>query len=210
VHIPTIRISCSPDRTHTSISQNPPKTCVCPPQEIWRPEDFEVGKRGLKEWHHHSNKKREFLQIASDAKPWTGQQGTKLLGLPACARIRDVVDVVWAHRRSQLGVNTPPHIAKKDLWVNPTQAVQRMPMSLNVPLLCQRTLPYSYEHDMCLSGADALRLQGFPSHPSIAPSHVLNDRELRSLAGEAFFLPDLACIVASYWLNPYGPWWFSA
>jgi hypothetical protein len=132
------------------------------------------------------------------------------MGLPKTDRMGDVVDVCWQARRIQLGSAVGPDIAKIGLWCDPSQGVNRLPMRLHPPTLCQGTLPYSYEYDCVLSGQDALALQGFPDPFSCAPPHEFVDQEVRSLAGEAFFLPSCMSVVYAYYLNPSAPWWRAA
>jgi len=74
-------------------------------------------------------------------------------------------------------------------------------------LLAQRTRPYSYEHDVLLSGRDNMALQGFPKGPEFTPAHLFQDDEVRSLAGESYFLPVMGVLVYTYYLNPQGTWW---
>ena len=155
----------------------------------------------------HSQRKRSELSLARGARPWT--ETAKLTGLTNCRRVSDVIDCGWALRRKQLGADVPPEVVKQDLWANPSQAVQRNPISTKMPLLCQGTIPYSYNEDTCLSGRDVLCCQGYPKGPQFTPEHILNDKDCRSIAGEAFFLPDFACVTEAYWLNPKGPWWNS-
>ena len=145
--------------------------------------------------------------MPAHAKPWSEQRGIKFHGLGKSARVLDCIDVCWQHRRNQLGPNVLPEQARLGLWCNPSQAVQRKPVTSSPPLLCQGTFPYSYEKDVCLSGRDALVCQGFPKDPGMAPLHAFSDSEVRSLAGEAYFLPSMLSVAYPYFLNAKGTWW---
>ena len=142
------------------------------------------------------------------ATPWTSRDGIRLIGVPKAKRVLDCLDICWQTRRQQLGKQHPPDVVKQGLWGNPSQSVLRVPISAGKPpLLCQKTIPYSYEHDQCLSGRDFLSLQGMPQSPLISPVTQLADAELRSLGGEAYFLPSAMSVLTAYYLNPLGPWW---
>lgn len=162
-------------------------------------------KRDFGKWKMMSGQTREKLGMRADAAPWT--RTAKLTGLQQTPRMLDVIDCCWQHSRVRAGVDVPPDQVKRGLWCDPSQSVHRLPVSYSVPSLCQKTLPYSFERDVCLSGRDVLNLQGFPSCASVAPPHAFSDKELRSLAGEAFFLPSASSIIYPFYLNPKAPWW---
>ena len=99
-----------------------------------------------------------------------------------------------------------PDDVRRDLWADPSQGVQRALTRRTPPTLCQTSMPYSFEHDCLLSGHDCLALQGIPDPFVCAPLHEFSDREARSLAGEAFFLPSAMSVILPYYLNPQAPW----
>ena len=177
-------------------------------EDIWRPEDLQFQPRDFSKWRTASQKKRHALSMSAHSAPWTSLPGV-LKGLPNCPRIRDVLDVAWASRRSALPLGGIDE-CKKDFWVNPSQAVQREPWGNAPPLLCQCTMPYSFEMSTGLSGLDMLHLQGFPTSATVAPTHMFDDKMVRSLAGEGFFLPVATGIAYAYYLNPWAPWWGGA
>ena len=164
-------------------------------------------KRLMTEWGRHSKELRVALQLPFSAKPWTGRKDVTLHGVRRIPRDLDCIDICWAHMRKKLGPDIVPEDVRKDLFVNATQSVKRLPVTKGVPLLCQRTTPYSYEYDTVLSGRDCLSLQGFPTAPSVAPPHKFEDHDIRALAGESHFLPVMGSLVYAYWLNPLAPWW---
>ncbi len=131
---------------------------------------------------------------------------TDLCGLPACPRFRDFLDVCWQAQRHRLGVHVPPEQARIGLWADPSQGVQRALVRHKPPTICQSSMPYSFEKDVMLSAHDLLALQGFPEPFRAAPPSEFVDSELRSLGGEAFFLPSAMTIVLAYYLNPSAPW----
>lgn len=157
-------------------------------------------------WRQLSGQQREKLQMSVSAAPWTGQPGIKLAGLSHCPRMLDVLDCAWEACLRKAGDSTPHAEVRKGLWCDPSQAVQRLPFSYTPPSLCKKSLPYSFERDVCLSGRDAMALQGMPFPACIAPSPEFADRECRALAGEAFFLPHMLTVAYVYYLNPQAPW----
>ena len=157
----------------------------------------------FKNWRKHSASVRDRLGMSSRSKPWTGS-----VTVPRCfqdARSSDILNVAWRKRRNTLGQQATFEEVSQGLWADPTQAVQRSPWGDTPPCLCQGTKPYSFEKNTALSGMDAMRLQGFPEQ--LPPEHVVTDKNLRSLAGEAFSLPMMAGVFYAYWLNPRAPWW---
>ena len=177
----------------------------------WRQQGICMTKKGeVAEWCHHSTRMREELVMSSKAAPWTSRENKfdhKLHGLSICPRVRDCLNIMWAFRRHQIGYDVLPAEVRKEMWCNPSQGVQRKPISHGPPCFLQNTTPYSYEYDVCLSGFDMLRCMGFPGHPGVAPEHIFKDADLRSLAGEAFFLPCMTVLACAYYCNPSAPWW---
>jgi hypothetical protein len=162
--------------------------------------------RKYKNWEKDSAVARAAAKMQQYSKPWTSKHC--LHGVPDLPRMRDVIDVAWQKTRTKVGLGETEDFVKQGLWCDPSQGVARNSgsVSYKMPLLTQSNLPYSFEMDACISGRDALILQGFPSETSTTPPH-LKDADLRSLAGESFFLPSMAMLTHAYYLNHRGAWW---
>ena len=167
-------------------------------------KDVRAAKDNRADWKYQSQKLRCQLRMPQTSSPWVSQSALKNR---MCARELDVLDICWTHRREKIGNRIAFQAARKNLWADPTQSVQRLPYGLKPPLLAQRTRPYSYEHDCLLSGQDAMRLQGFPAGAKYMPPHMFTDDQLRSLAGESYFIPNMAVLTYRYFLNPHAIWW---
>ena len=96
--------------------------------------------------------------------------------------------------------------AMKGHWVDFTQAIQHKPHGA-LATLNQTGLNYSFEKNIVLSGWAHMKILGLPDQVSLLG---LSDREVRSLAGEAFSAPDIITILFAYYANPFAPWWTPA
>ena len=160
---------------------------------------------GWRQWRAHAARARDRLGVSAGWCDWT-QSSTFNKG-NFTERELDCIDTAWAARLASLSFGAPPSVAKKDWWVNPTQGVQRSPWSDSVPTLCRDTVLYNYEHNVVLSGADHLRLQGFPPGQVSPCGSATADDADRDVAGEAFTLPCVTSVVYGFYLNPDAPWW---
>ena len=129
-------------------------------------------------------------------------------GVPKSDRCRAIVDLAWAARlqeaRRAADQRPTPELAK-GWWCNPSQSLKRAPWGKHPGTLLQGSCMYAYELDVALSGYDSLLVHGFPS--DVAPRNRFSERDLKSLAGESFFLPCITSVVYAYFLNPGAPWW---
>ncbi len=135
----------------------------------------------------------------------------QLQGCPQTARVLDVLDCGWAARLASLPAGATTADARHGWWCNPSQSVSRTPWGALPPVSTIGSIAYSYEYDVALSGYDQLRVQGIPIHA--APQRgtdAFTDRQLRSLAGEAFCAPQMLSVAFAFYMNPFAPWWRNA
>lgn len=156
-------------------------------------------------WQSDSVAMRSSLKISSGYNSWTRAgaiPGVQCLGVPRHPRFLDVLDCAWAARLRKIG-GAGLEACRKGWFVNLSQGVCRRPWGPGTRTLCTSSLVYSYEMDRVLRGDDAMRLQGWPRHKL----HKFSSHTLRDLAGEAFALPTMACVMYCLYLNPMAPWW---
>eukprot|EP00929_Paragymnodinium_shiwhaense_P037685 TRINITY_DN20039_c0_g1_i1.p1 TRINITY_DN20039_c0_g1~~TRINITY_DN20039_c0_g1_i1.p1 ORF type:complete len:585 (+),score=94.11 TRINITY_DN20039_c0_g1_i1:139-1893(+) len=160
-------------------------------------------------WELKSQAERQRLMMPFRAKPWTGRRSTKLTGLCQVPRVIDLLDVAFEQARAKVGYDKPPEETVHNLWIDASQSHDRAPWSWNMRAICQRSAPYCYKHDVALSGLDFMALQGFPQEPAVTPDRLFSDRTLKSLAGEAFFVPSITTLAYAFYLHDRFPWWES-
>lgn len=161
------------------------------------------GKKHLA-WHTRSAEVRHKLGLPQQSAPWSSRQGVALRGLPDSARQRDVLDVGFAHMCKK----TPEHTGKdivKGLWGNPSQGVDRVPVTYKPATFSSGLEQYSYERDVVLSTAVHLRCVGWGKYAT--SQEVYSEAELRTLSADCFSVPLAAAVTTSFFLNPHAPWW---
>jgi len=158
------------------------------------------------DWRKSSANVRSTIGVSADFRGWSSRPDISLIGIPKTPRVLDLLDIGWAIQLAKFG---PPGSvtstqARRGLWANVTQTVQRKPFG-PPGCLATHSLWYSYEHDFTIDGQDALRLQGFPL--GSAPKSSFTNAQLFDLAGEGFHAASVGSFLYAFLLNPYGPWW---
>lgn len=148
------------------------------------------------QWRKESNKMRDSLRAppvgCKGANPWTSM--SKLRGVPPSPRMRDAIDVCYFSMGGDV----------KGMLLDLSQSVSRKAWARQSSrALAARTLIYSFDLDGVLDPKTAARLQGLPETFLHAG---LSDDQLRSLAGEAVFLPNLATILWAAFIDEASPW----
>ena len=113
-----------------------------------------------RKWVQHSRQARYKLNIEPTASPWSS--GKKLSGIRNRAgRQADLLDIAYATERKKFKKHSvAPSVVVQGLLADISQSVARKPWGRHLPTLMQRTLVYSFDKDVVLSGFDHLRLQG--------------------------------------------------
>ena len=168
----------------------------------------ERSRRGVhrqgQRWQALEASVRDKHQLPSDARPWTSRPGVQLRGLADSERQRGVLDVGFAvHQKRNPGLSA--HELTKILWANPSQSLDRMPVTTTPATLTTSTELYSFAHDTVLSGEAVLRGMGWPR--GYVPAERFTEAEVRNLAGECYSAPVMAQVAFAYYLNPWAPWW---
>jgi len=149
------------------------------------------------QWRTISKEVRSKLGISPHFRPWT-QAGKELRFVPRSSRMRDVLDVAWASSERR----TPLHC---DL----SQCVSRKRWSHDIaPCLTGSTVMYDFAADEVWSAVCNLAVQGHPVK-DLSLSN-LSAAQVRDLAGEGIFLPNLAVVLCGLFLNSKAPWWGTA
>ena len=164
----------------------------------------DAGDDDLRRWGARSVEQRAKLSIGKHDMPWTDFPDVKLAGVGKSARQRDVVDVCFAALRAKNPTASRSQLVKGQ-WANIGQSIERLPLSSKPQTLTTRTVLYSYEKNVVLSGAAHLRLLGWGQ--GMAPLEVVSEVEARSLAADSFSVPISAQMSFAYYINPYAPWW---
>lgn len=122
-----------------------------------------------------------------------------------CAYIEAGQQARKAATRAGLPEPTEKEIARS-LFVDVSQSVLRRPWRKGgLACLAQSACIYSFEADRILTPLDHFALQGFPA--ATLRTEQRTQTQLRSMAGEAFFLASFGTALYAYYLNDRGPWW---
>jgi hypothetical protein len=89
--------------------------------------------------------------------------------------------------------------------VDISQCVSRRWWSSGALLVHTGSKMYDFEHDQLLTPLANCSLQGMPTPDLDFGS--LSSTDIRDLAGEAMFLPNLATILWAVYANEHAPWW---
>ena len=154
-------------------------------------------------WRTHSSETRTRFAMPRSASPWCAN--AELKGVPACARVRDLIDVGFGIQMCQ----SPPETTTKELahglWAELSTSVSRIPYKRGAPhVFRQNSYAYSYDRDVVLSGMSQMQLMGWPR---AFLARRFTDSDLRHLSGESFSLPICAMLHFCMYCNPYGDWW---
>jgi len=189
--------------------------CFCAGQGISsKTKKAENQMRNKSQWELHSATVRDSLNVPIDFHPWTSSPARRLVGLPQCARALDLLDCAFidsgqqarkAAARAGLPEPTDADVARS-LFVDVSQSVLRRPWRKGgLACLAQSACIYSFEADRILTPLDHFALQGFPA--STLRTEGRSPAQLRSMAGEAFFLASFGAALYAYYLNDKAPWW---
>ena len=161
----------------------------------------------VKKWMVHTAHVRERHGLPPFSSPWTGREGVELKGLPDAQmeRRKDLLNVGFSIRRDSFSENTPTSEIIESFWANVNEGVQRRPFTDRPGTFCKTSVPYSYQHDRCLSGYSMMRLLGFEKF--VVSPGAITDFKVRGLAGEGVSLPDAGSVLFHIWANPLAPWW---
>jgi hypothetical protein len=160
----------------------------------------------FRQWRKHSGESRSALGISAQFEGWTKRTDVSLVGFPKMERSMDILNIAWASRLKGAPRESTSHQLREGFWANAAQAVQRRPWG-GPGTLTANGVWYSFEHDCCLDGFDALRVQGAPTSTSIGG---LSGSNMKELAGEAFFLGCIGTVVSAIFASPYASWWRGA
>jgi hypothetical protein len=163
----------------------------------------------LRKWKAHSADIRRKHNIPGPglAWSWCKQDRVRLAGVPRTDRVRDVVDVALAVARLRNPATPLAELTQK-LYVNTSQSVSRVPVSLRHPPTPTTTMSiYSYGRDSILSPRAFMRWMGWPQ--SLIHENF-SFGELNILVGNSFSVPLSALTLAALYANPQAPWWQSS
>jgi hypothetical protein len=156
-------------------------------------------------WRTHSSTIRAASCIPKNSKPWTTREGVALRGLPDSERVRDLLDTAFAIQQRINPASSSTEELLRGLMVDVSVAVQRKPWSTSPPTVTTRSMLYSFEKDVVLSGHAHMRLMGWPADR--CPAERFSDTDLRALAGESYSVPLSTMLNFTLFCNPWGPWW---
>lgn len=147
---------------------------------------------------------RDSLSMAMDSRPWTPHH--ELRGLPNSDRMRDLIDVSYHRaRRDTMDADTDEKEVPRGLFLDVSQGMMRARLCRDLlNSFGTKSMVYSYEHDIVLSGASHLQLFGWSRDRM---SNFFSDDTLRDLAGESISVPSLAIVLLALWMNPFADWW---
>jgi hypothetical protein len=182
--------------------------CRPRPRQVRQGEELGPAQR-FNKWRGQSASIRHKLNISAGWKGWTST--SRMLGLSRTERVADMLDCAWASRLMSCPPGTATDHARVDWWCDPSQSIVRTPWGDLPPVTTTNSIAFSFEQDLALSGYDLLRVQGIPldAAPQMG-STSFTERQLHSLAGEAFFAPQMTSVAVAFYLNPYAPWWREA
>ena len=159
----------------------------------------------FEKWQVKSVDVRRQLGMSQDARPWTSRPGVLLRGLAKTPRVLDVLDCCFEHARQQSPLLAIPELIR-GLYCNPSQAVDRLPVSRTASTFSSSLSQYSFEKDCLLSSEAGLLFSGWGRR--MMPLEVFTEAELSSLCGDCFSVPIPAQVLTAFFLNNhYGVWW---
>ena len=147
---------------------------------------------GGSEWKNQSRAMRDSLEAPAygtpGSDPWTAT--ARLVGVPRSARVLDLIDICYFfHDGDTAG-----------LFLDYTQALERRPWTRNKTRAWgTKTSVYSFDNDAVMDSTATTAIHGLPStfkHSTVSQS------ELRNLAGESVFLPNMATVILGFLQKP--------
>jgi hypothetical protein len=117
-------------------------------------------------------------------------------GVPHSLRMREAIEIGWGSRKAPQG--TLPFL------IDISQCVSRKFFSEGGLVVMPHSLFYDYGSDRVLPALAHMVLQGVPVEVGL---QELSHSEVRDLAGDGMFLPNLATVLVAAYLNPHGLWW---
>ena len=155
-------------------------------------------------WRRNSSKVRTDIGVPKVSSPWSQRAGVELTGVSQKSKRQvDLVDVAFESRlkdtKGKLGVRE----MTEQLWCDLSLTVLRRPWTAaRLRPFRARGHLYSFAADRCVSGADCMRLLGWPvAYTSGAPAS-----DLLTLSAENMSLPLVTLLQLGMWCNPFGSW----
>jgi hypothetical protein len=144
-------------------------------------------------WQAQSRTFRAKYEMGADDCPWTGLPTTKLHGVPAGKRHRDLLDI--AYKAATRGLTDPFDIehAKSNLIVDLSQGLTRTPWHDGFPTFTTSSLLYSFDQDRVVPEKCKFRMLGFGE----LSDGDLSDHALRDLSGEAMAVPVVTLVLSA-------------
>ena len=121
--------------------------------------------------------------MSQSSTPWTGLAHTRLCGLPATDRVRDVVDICYGQACKTLK-SKDPQVVRLNLWCNPSQSVCHSAKAVfdHPGTFIQSSCWYSFKHDATLTGSGQLQLLGWRTGAA-GSVHDFSESDTRNLSG---------------------------
>ncbi len=153
-----------------------------------------------REWPNHSKATRTALKIPETSTP-LAKINFAFRDIPLRSqRWRDVLEVAFA---------SVPHEQRAQalaggFYIDLSQCVSRKKWGFKCFTMTSSTVLYDLGRQTICTGRQHLALQGFPDEVQTGD---LEDGEIRKLAGQAIFLPNLATVLLAVFLCDTVPWW---
>ena len=124
-----------------------------------------------------------------------------MVGVGACDRKRDLVNVAWLARIKE-SPGIPTARLAENYWCDVSQSVCRKPWGAKLQSFRPNSQIYSFERDRVLKGSDCCRVRGLPMSLLQGTSQA----DLLQLATDATSLPLSVIVQSAMWANPFGAW----
>ena len=174
--------------------------------DVWDSHErkhHQSGKHWDSCWKSHSSRIRADLSAPRESAEWTSKKKPKrLVGVTACPRQFDLLDVAFEARLREANRLRLPRRDILDFWVDLSQSVARRPWGNKSRPFKSRAQIYSYEAGRCIDGIDSMRLLGWPR----AYLKGLTAGDLLALAGDGSSLSVAALVECVMVSNPFGDW----
>ncbi len=156
-------------------------------------------------WKRKHKKARNDLEVPQDYRPFTGRSrmpAPELRGVPASARMRDLVDVGFsAAPRKMRQAGTGPW------YCDLSQCGSRKgTYGPSCQTLSTSSRIFAYQLDSVLCNDDYLALQGYNLEVFGTLGGTESQAEVKHALGEGIFLPSLGGVLAAVACNSRAPW----
>ena len=150
-------------------------------------------------WVDESKKIRNLLGVLPKAlcQPYSTDPTRKHKGMPRKRRLLEILDVATTHSQKIQRVG--------DLYCDISQGIQRKQWGDKVTTLLTGSSIFDFSRDQMVLPGELIALQGADARTFRFCD--LPGSQITDVVGESFFVPSIAQVLISVFLNQHAPWW---